>query len=124
MKQCRNCSSPISDSRLVLCSRCRVLAGEMRKAAKRGGPGAAHRCLTEGCQTMLEGKALYCPECRHRRHLARLRHYRRHVRTWSEDFPPEPATSLDWLKKFSGWAKSGLSYAEYQKTAWLKGGRN
>ena len=24
------------------------------------------RCLTEGCKTILEGKALYCPECRYR----------------------------------------------------------
>ncbi|NMA24434.1 MAG: hypothetical protein GX936_02085 [Clostridiales bacterium] len=81
------------------------------------------RCLTEGCKTILEGKALYCPECRYRRHLARQRRYRRQARARSGDLLTEPATSLDWLKKFSAWAKSGLSYAEYQKAAWLKGGR-
>ena len=122
MKRCRVCLSPLSDARLVLCPRCRVLAGEKRKAAIRGGPEAAHLCLTEGCQSILEGKSLYCPECRYRLHLARQRRYRRQIKARREDLPPEPVTSLDWLKSFSGWAKSGLSYAEYQKAGWTASG--
>lgn len=140
MKQCRDCSSLLSDKRLLLCPECRASAGEKRKALRRdrsralyslsrsvkapGRPGAAHPCLTRGCQTVLEGKSLYCPECLRQRHLAQQRHYRRHVKVLNEDLPPEPITNLDWLNNFSAWAKSGLSYAEYQKAEWLAAANN
>ena len=31
-----------------------------------------------------------------------------------DPLPPGPPTSMSWLHAFDGWAKSGLSYAEYQ----------
>jgi hypothetical protein len=80
-----------------------------------------HPCATGGCHSIPEGKALYCPACRRARNILRQRHYRSRLKALQEDLPPEPITNLDWLKNFSDWAKSGLSYAEYQKAEWEKG---
>jgi hypothetical protein len=72
-------------------------------------------CLTEGCHNLVvNNRSFYCPACRHARHLAQQKHYRDVVKTLDTDLPPEPPTNLKWLDKFSGWAKSGMSYAEYQ----------
>lgn len=60
-----------------------------------------------------------CPRCRRARHSARQKYYPKSIPPYEDPLPPGPPTSLDWLTKFSGWAKSGLSYAEYQKQSWL-----
>ncbi len=54
------------------------------------------------------------------RHLIQQQKYRDRIKALQENMPPEPITNLDWLNSFSDWAKSGLSYAEYQKAEWMK----
>ena len=134
MHKCRDCMSLLQEPQAVLCPRCRTASEEKRKARKRDrsqmqyrltrrpkAPDKAkppHRCLTEGCRYILEGKALYCPACRRARHLTQQQHYRNHLKALDAGLPPEPVTNLDWLKNFSDWAKSGLNYAAYQKAEW------
>lgn len=76
---------------------------------------APESCLTEGCHNpVANSRSFFCPACRYARHLSQQKHYRDCINALNTDLPPEPPTNLKWLDKFSGWAKSGLSYAEYQ----------
>jgi hypothetical protein len=58
----------------------------------------------EYCAGAAEGGELFCGACREARQRVR----------YVDPLPPGPPTSMKWLTKFSGWAKSGLSYADYQ----------
>lgn len=138
MHQCRDCSSMIEAPQAVLCDSCRAAATERRRAFRRdrgralyhsssrvrgpNKPSPPHPCATKGCVHMAEGKAVFCPACRRARHLRHQKNYRDNVRPMNVDLPPEPPTNLKWLDKFSDWAKSGMSYAEYQKTGMAKRG--
>ncbi len=144
MNKCRDCMAPITSSgRVVLCPACRAAAREKRKAGKREKSQARYRleqkhklpgergvyrskpprsCLTKGCaKYAANNRARYCPACNRERRLLRQKQYREQQRADILDLPPEPPTNLKWLDSFSPWAKSGLSYAEYQKAEWMKG---
>jgi hypothetical protein len=131
MRLCRDCSSPLTEAPAVLCPRCRSEAAEKRKARNRARTRARysdaqrvktpkkkpppHPCVTAGCPHPAFGKSLFCPACRRARGVARQKRWRDRVIAETLGLPPGPPTSLKWLDSFSDWAKSGLSYAEYQK---------
>lgn len=74
-------------------------------------------CATEGCAATVEGRAVYCGKCRHIRQRRAQRDYRERTRYDDDPLPAGPPTSMAWLRKFDGWSKSGMSYADYQKAA-------
>jgi DNA-directed RNA polymerase subunit M/transcription elongation factor TFIIS len=146
MRQCRDCSVLIPAGKVLLCPACRAAAREKRRAMKRDNAQASYQserksavpgdlsparvikpprtCLTEGCTNPAPaGKAVYCPACSRQRRLLRQKRYREESKADLLDLPPDPPTSLAWLDKFSAWAKSGLSYAEYQRAGWLQRGK-
>ena len=86
-------------------------AGGGRETTKTGKP--ARGCATLGCAEKVEGKSVYCAACRRAHRRAYKRGYRKREE-YVDPLPPGPPTSMDWLKRFSGWTKSGLSYGAYQ----------
>ena len=77
---------------------------------------APRLCATEGCAGPVSGKEVYCKKCRHLHQLKAQREYRERTRYYDDPLPFGQPTSLAWLAKFNGWAKSGISYADYQLT--------
>lgn len=66
-------------------------------------------CATEVCTEPVEGLKLYCKDClsARRRKIRRLWRVREE---YVDPLPFGPPTSMDWLAKFGGWIKSGMSY--------------
>lgn len=124
LHKCRDCQTTVFGKKVRLCTHCKAAAAEKRKARKRETaheryrpksapkkpaiPLPPHPCATAGCDTLLEGRAVYCAACHHNSHI--------------EPRPAAPPTSLAWLDKFHAWSNSGQSYAAYQKQEWLNGG--
>lgn len=139
MNQCRDCGAALSTPQALLCPVCRNNVVEKRKARKRALAREAYRkkcheaaaeknsttataapeqqmiCATGGCANPVFGKARFCPDCRIVRRRVFQQHYRDRRKAQTEDLPAVPPTSLQWLDGFSDWAKSGMSYADYQR---------
>jgi len=131
LHKCRDCESTVVTAKAILCPNCKAAAEERSKdkrrerarehyrtaqaiarAAKPADANSSRNCATPGCINKREGKAAYCPSCHY---TQQQKSYRENVKSLQADLPSEPPTSLKWLDKFSGWAGSGMSYAEYQK---------
>jgi hypothetical protein len=128
-RRCRDCGELMTEPGRQLCARCRDAAaaryreqkrlyqrnrqadGKARRSKKKPG-GAPRTCKTVGCGGGLAGRQLYCDACRSARQETARRKYR--VSRYVDPLPFGPPTSMDWLRRFDAWTKSGLSYGAYQ----------
>jgi hypothetical protein len=131
-RRCRECGTDITGPGWYLCNGCREIVEARRLARKRvlqqsrdavqkpvqrkkkkKPADDARACRTAGCGRPVEGRKIFCDACRRGRKSLAQRTYR--LRKDDIDpLPTGPPTSMDWLKGFNGWIRSGLSYAEYQ----------
>lgn len=130
VRQCRDCGIALPDYTRSLCDICKARADERQRERRRARarmryvpvistdkkkpPVKRHHCATQGCKMMVKGKRVYCEKCRRIRQAQFQREYR--CAQYVDPLPFGPPTSMDWLKGFDAWAKSGMSYGEFQAT--------